>query len=139
MILTTHLKQQNNKTLKTSMFESLEKSKENMNNNKLALNKPKTKFVAITDKINVEDSLSIPDDNSNEPVTNNRVINILCIHINSKLKMNDHIAIGNKSLINKLTSRISALKKLVKISDFKFWLNLANGLFISKQVYGIKI
>ena len=127
-----------NTPLQNTMTDSLDKCKTYMNDNKLSLNKPKTKIFGISEDINIKESLHIPTDNNNENVTNKNTINILGIKINGNLKMNDHITNGKQSLICQLTSRINALKKLVKKSDFNFSLNLANGLFMSKLVYGIQ-
>ena len=55
------------------------------------------------------------------------------------MKINAHIIDGKESLLNQLQARITALKRLVNVVDFSFSLNLANGLFISKLLYGIQI
>ena len=41
---------------------------------------------------------------------------MLGITIENNLKMNYHIAIGKKSLLNQLNMRLNVLRKLVKIS-----------------------
>ena len=64
---------------------------------------------------------------------------MLGITVESNLKMNHHVAIGQSSLINQLNMRLISLKKLVKVSDVKFSIQLANALFHSKLLYGIEI
>ena len=110
-----------------------------MNNNQLALNTPKTRLFAITEDINTAQSLYIDGTNVNDVVRNKNTINILGIKVSNNMKINDHIIGGKDSLLNQLNSRINALKKLVKISDQKFSINLANGLFMSKLTYGIQV
>ena len=118
------------------MLNNLEDCKRYMNANRLALNKPKTKIFAVTEDINIAESLSIPG--MTDMVKNTKTINVLGITVDAKMKMNSHIMEGSKCLLNQLTTRLTALKKLVKVSDRKFSLNLANGLFMSKLLYGIQ-
>ena len=75
-----------------------------MNANKLALNRPKTKTFAITDDINIADSLSIPA--VPNAVRNTNIINILGIRVSANMKLNSHINDGKKCLLNQLTTRI---------------------------------
>ena len=64
---------------------------------------------------------------------------MLGITIDSNLKMNYHVSIGKKSLINQLNLRLIALRKLVRVSDRKFSIQLANALFHAKILYGIEV
>ena len=63
---------------------------------------------------------------------------MLGIMIYNELKMNQHVSIRKKSLINQLNLRLVTLKKLVRVLDFKFSLPLANAIFHSKLLYGIE-
>ena len=74
-----------------------------------------------------------------KPVKNSKQINMLGFMIDQNLKMNYHISQGRKSLINQLNLRINALRRLVRVSDQTFSINLANALFHSKLLYGIEI
>ena len=64
---------------------------------------------------------------------------MLGITVDANMKMNFHVTVGPKSLINQLNLRLRALQKLVKVSDFKFSMQLANSIFHSKLLYGIEV
>ena len=72
-------KEEADKSLQDTMLNNLDECKEYMNANKLALNRPKTKTFAITDDINIADSLSIPA--VPNAVRNTNIINILGIRV----------------------------------------------------------
>ena len=126
------IKAQNNVPLQTTMHKKLDICKQYMSNNQLALNKPKTKIFAITDNTNTAQSLYINGENVDETIKSKNNINIQGIKVTGNMKLNEHIMKGKYSLVNQLTCRINALKRLVKVSDMKFSINLANGLFMSK-------
>ena len=119
------------------MSENLSKTEEYTNANSLMLNKTKTKIFAITKDKHLADTLNLPSDVVDKPIKNNKIINMLGMKINEDLKMNYHVAIGNKSLLNQLNLRLIALRKLVKVSDQKFSKQLANAFFHSKLLFGI--
>ena len=59
--------------------------------------------------------------------------------ISSDLTWKDNIRDNDKSLFRILTSRINALSKISKFSDFKTRKMIANGIFISKLIYLIQL
>ena len=123
------------KTLQQTMTKNLEEITQYMQANKLSLNQLKTKIFAVTKDKTIKETLKIE---AEKPVTNDDVINILGITIQSDLKWNTQILTGEKSICRQLTNRLNALKKLVTYTDRKFSTQLANAIFMSKLTYGIE-
>ena len=51
------------------------------------------------------------------------------------MKWTEYVQNNKKSLLSKLSTRLSALKKVTKVSNFKTRLMIANGIFMSKLHY----
>ena len=71
-----------------------------------------------------------------EPVEHEK---LLGCHISSNFKFNNHIRDNEKSMLNILTSRINALRKISYISSFKTRKMLAEGMVISNIIYVITV
>jgi hypothetical protein len=108
-----------------------------MDSNLLALNQQKTKIFVIARDHNARTKVVIPA--NPDPVVHSNTINVLGILVSEDLKWNQTIQLSSKSLINQLNARISAIRKVVIYSDKAFSIKLANGLFMSRLIYGIQV
>jgi hypothetical protein len=72
-------------------------------------------------------------------VFHQRNINILGITASEDLRWNENILNTKTSLIKQLNQRVRALSKLVIFTDKAMSKKIANGLFMSKLIYGIQV
>ena len=113
-----------------------------MSNNKLKLNGDKTHLMllapdyALRNKLD-EDSIHL--DTGEEIVSTTKCEKLLGGIINENLKWTNHILLSEDSLVKKLGTRLSALKLIGKVADFKTRKMLADGLFMSKLIYLIPL
>ena len=120
-----------------TMTKNLKQTESYTSQNDLTLHCTKAKIFTLTKENKIANGLNFHHDN-NKPIINSIEINMLGIMIYNELKMNQHVSIRKKSLINQLNLRLVTLKKLVRVLDFKFSLPLANAIFHSKLLYGIE-
>ena len=107
-----------------------------MANNKLVLNGDKTPLLIMASEknhrrhgnygITLNTGTKIIEPQENEK--------LLGGFISSNLQWKENIRDNNKSLFRVLTSRLNALTKICRISDFKTRKMIANGIFISKLI-----
>ena len=113
-----------------------------MTNNKLKLNGDETHLMLLASSYHWSHSLddsSISLNTGNEVIRTSQSEKLLGGLINQNLKWTDHIMLGEESLVKKLGTRITALKQIGKVADFKTRKMLANGLFMSKLIYLIPL
>jgi hypothetical protein len=108
-----------------------------MSSNCLALNKTKTKIFVVSRSPQTRNYIKIPSKPKDIKHTMN--INLLGITATENLSWNQMIKDSEKSLISQLKTRNAALKQVVRYSDFEFSKKLANGLIMSKMIYGIQV
>ena len=112
-----------------------------MANNKLVLNSDKTHLLIMTsaEKHKKHHNFGIVLDTGQEiiePVLHER---LLGADISNDFKFNIHIRDGDKSMMNILTSRTNALRKVANISSFKTRKMIAEGIIMSNIMYIITV
>ena len=126
--------QTNNQELINHKMDQIE---DYMNSNKLLLNRDKTTLLVITDKPNIRETIYLKAEPKN--VTPSRGFTYLGIEISDNLKWNYWLEDSPKNLINQLKKRIIALRLLKKYVSFKMMKVFANGIFLSKLLYGAEL
>ena len=108
--------------------------------NKLVLNSDKTHLMIMASAKNhkTHGNYGITLDTGSEIIEPRDSEKLLGGFISSDLTL-DNIRDNDKSLFRILTSRINALSKISKFSDFKTRKMIANGIFISKLIYLIQL
>ena len=111
-----------------------------LGNNKLKLNDDKTHLLVMTTKqkhriINIEVKIDTPIKEI-EPIKSEKLLGVF---IQDDLKWTENIQNSDKSLIKQLTSRLNALKIIIKVAPFKTRLMIANGIFCSKLIFQISL
>ena len=111
-----------------------------LGNNRLKLNDDKTHLLIMTSKqkhriLNIKTKIDTPI----EEIKPIRTEKLLGIFIQNDLKWTEYILNNEKSLIKQLTSRISALKIISRVANFKVRLVIANGIFCSKLIFQISL
>ena len=108
--------------------------------NRLKLNDDKTHLILMTTSQNRKlKNPQIQVNTPNETIRTTDSEKLLGGFIHRDLKWADHIVDNEKSLIKSLTTRLNALKKICRYSNFKTRLMIANGVFISKLIYLIPL
>ena len=127
--------------LKQQIDQKYQKLSEYMNQNKLILNKDKTHLLimAPAKKRKNKNNFGITLNTGEEIIKPQDTEVLLGGVISSNLKWNEHIRDHKKSMLKSLTSRINALSKISKFSNFKTRKMIANGIFMSKLVYLIQL
>ena len=112
-----------------------------MVNNKLVLNTDKTHLLVMTtaNKHRSNGNFGITLNTGNEIIEPDNYETILGGILSNNLKWSEHIRDNKKSLFKCLTTRVNALAKISKISNFKTRKMIANGIFLSKLIYLIQI
>ena len=112
-----------------------------MIDNKLVLNTDKTHLLVMTtaNKHRSNGNFGIPMNTGNEIIEPDNYETILGGILSNDLKWSEHIRDNKKSLFKCLTTRVNALAKISKISNFKNRKMIANGIFLSKLIYLIQI
>ena len=139
---TTFIKSNKDPTkLKQEIDEQYAKLSEYMDKNKLVLNKDKTHLLvmATSKKHKNKNNFDITLNTGSEIIKPQETEFLLGGIISDNLKWNSHIRDHKKSMLNVLTSRINALRKISKIANFKTRKLIANGIFMSKLIYLIQL
>ena len=113
-----------------------------MERNKLTLNKDKTHLLVMTskEKHRIHGNFDITLDTGSKIIKPDDSQKLLGGVISSDLKWNKHIKDEPKlSMLKSITSRINALSKITKVSNFKNRKMLANGIVMSKICYLIQL
>ena len=104
-------------------------------NNLLINNLDKTKIMLITNSKDAKDK-SIKLENKN--ITHSKTIKILGTTFNESLNWDNHLEVGNKSLITQLKQRRHAIYRLAKYVSHDFLLKYSNAILISKLNYHLE-
>ena len=129
-------------TISTTISEKYRVVADFMSNNKLKLNGDKTHLMLLAPDYALRNKLdeeSIHLDTGEEIVSTTKCEKLLGGIINENLKWTNHILLNEDSLVKKLGTRLSALKLIGKVADFKTRKMLADGLFMSKLIYLIPL
>ena len=108
-----------------------------MSSNKLLLNRDKTILLVISDKPDLRNNIYLKAEPKN--VYPSRGFTYLGIEVSDDLKWNYWLEDSPKNLITQLKKRITALRLLKKYVNFKMMKNYANGIFLSKLLYGAEL
>jgi hypothetical protein len=113
-----------------------------MINNRLKLNDEKTHLLVMSigqARVRTQTCNMVELRTATENIKPSRNEKLLGCWVQDDFKWYDHLRDGEESLIRSLTTRLSALKKVARISSFKNRKMLANGIFISKLSYLIAL
>lgn len=107
-----------------------------MDANKLKQQDGKTKIMIISKNTNFKNSFQIQ--NNGRTLKHHSTVKTLGVMLNHKLTWDNYFS-GDKSLITQLKTRTSSVKKIAKYSSPKFALQVANGIFYGKLLYGLEL
>ena len=112
-----------------------------MAKNKLILNSEKTHLLIMTSSImhKKHDNFGIVLDTGQEIIEPVQHEKLLGAQISNDFKFNIHIRDGEKSMMNILTTRTNALRKVASISSFKTRKMIAEGIIMSSIMYIITV
>lgn len=117
--------------------DNMKQTKKYMDANGLALNPEKTRIFVITKKPEFREGIRLKV--GDKTIKHTRTLNLLGITVNDKLNWHDHISQGNKSLATQIKNRTNVLRKIVKLTNFNFAKQVANGLIMAKIEYAIQL
>ena len=126
-----------NKPLQESIIESIDVIEIYMNSNKLSLNRDKTQLMVLNKDPPLKSQVSIPA--TPKDITPKQTLTFLGVILSETLTWHQFLVDGKANLYSQLQTRVSAIKKLRKSTDFAFARNLANALFIGKFNYAAEI
>ena len=112
-----------------------------MSQNRLVLNSEKTHLLVMTSARNHKrhENYGITLDTGTEIIEPGSEEKLLGGHVTNDLKWNSHVRDNKRSLINILTSRVNALKKISMYTSFKTRKMVANGVVLSHLTYFIQL
>ena len=105
--------------------------------NRLCINSAKTHTMIICtqQKRRHLDTAAVTLETGAETITPSPVERLLGVQVQQDLGFGEHLVGGKNSLVSTLTTRISALKRISKVSSFKTRLEVCTALVISKILY----
>ena len=111
-----------------------------MEANKLVLNSVKTHMLVMATPYQHKQNQNydITLDTGTEIIEPSYSEKLLGAYITNDLKFNNHLKENESSVFKTLTSRVNALSKISKFSDFKTRKMVANGIVMSKLIYLIQ-
>ena len=124
-------------TRQQKLEDALDKIKNYMDSNKLALNPDKTKLFIVSKNPDVRKQLFL--DVQPERIKHSPTFQYLGISISQDLKWNEFLLNNKNSLSKQLSKRITAIKKLKKYIKFPLLKIIATGIFMSKMHYGMEL
>ena len=112
-----------------------------MANNKLVLNSDKTHLLVMASARNHKTHINygITLNTGSEIIEPQDNEKLLGGFISNDLTWKENIRDNAKSLVNMITTRINALSKISRISNFKTRKMIANGIVMSKLIYLIQL
>jgi hypothetical protein len=120
----------------TSKYNMLE---DWMNANKLVINPDKTHLMVMASKKNSMKRLEVSLQAGEYIIKPTETEKLLGGQLHQSLKWNLHVRDHKESLMNQLTSRINALKRVSENASFGTKLMIANGIIMSKLTYLITL
>ena len=122
----------------TSKFEALEKY---LTDNRLCINPDKTHTIVVTTKQKRRhiDTAAVTLDTGSEVIAPSQVELLLGVPVQQDLGFGTMLLTGRNSVVNSLSTRIKALKKVSKVANFKTRLHVCSALVISKILYMIPL
>ena len=127
--------------LKTIIDEKYNILADYMHNNKLILNSDKTHLMIMTSDVNhrKHGTYDITLNTGTEIIKPDQNEFILGGTISDDLKWKAHILYGKKSLVKMITTRINALRKVSRYSNFRVRKMIGNGIVMGKFIYLIQL
>ena len=127
--------------LKDDISEKFKDISNYMARNKLVLNSDKTHLLVMTSSQMHKkyDNFGITLDTGQEIIEPVEHEKLLGCHISNDFKFKNHIRENEKSMMNILSSRINALRKISHIATFKTRKMIAEGIIISNIIYVITV
>ena len=132
-----HVKQMSNSTLQESLDAAIANIEIYMAQNQLALNKEKTHMVILTKNKTLKDNIKIIA--APENVTHSKIVKILGIDITDDINWKHYLIDGKVSISSQLIKRTNSLKLLKKTTPTETLKILANGIWMSKLLYGAEL
>ena len=108
-----------------------------MKSNLLQLNREKTQLLIISERKKPKETLYLQAQPKNVYTTKN--FTFLGIEVEDNLQWNSYIENSKYNLISQLKKRLVALRHLKKYADEKMMKQYANGIFLSKVLYGAEL
>ena len=108
-----------------------------MTSNKLVLNKDKMVLLIISNDPDLKKELFLTAQPKN--VTPSQGFTYLGIEVSENLKWNYFLEEVEKKLTKALKKRIWALRHIKKFANFESMKFFANGIFLSKLLYGVEL
>ena len=106
---------------------------EYLTSNKLKVNNEKTHLMIMcTDQKRRKQTLVSKISIGNTEIEASQTERLLGAYIHQSMKWVEHVRDNKCSIIQSLNGRLTALKKVAKVANFKTQLNVANGIFMSK-------
>ena len=112
---------------------------EYMGDNKLVINDDKTHLLVMGTKKQARFRKQVRIDTGTVVVAPIETEKLLGINIHQSLKWKEHVISGKKSMINTLTTRLNALKRIFRNASFKTRLMVANACFMSIITYMVVV
>ena len=111
-----------------------------MSSNRLKLNSEKTHLMLFTNDraSNVQDH-KIKLNTGKEVIGVSKCENILGGIVSRNLKWDEYLMHNSDSVVKKLSQRLSAIKQICNVANFKTRKMMTNGLFMSKLAYLIPL
>ena len=107
-----------------------------MSNNKLKLDSEKTNLILFSyDRTWRAQDNVIELDTGNEVINVTETVNVLGGIVSRNLKWEAHLLHDSNCAMKKLSQRLSAIKQICNVADFKTRKMMTNGLFMSKLAY----
>ena len=134
---TTTIQMDKQTNYQSQIDATMYKLQDYMNSNSLTMNPSKTQLLIFSKNSELKNSLKIKDTKKDITPTNN--FTYLGIEIDTSLKWNYNITDSKKSVMKQLNTRLNALILARKHMKTKTLLQVANGIFYSKLLYGIEV
>jgi hypothetical protein len=127
-----------NRTLQQGIDTTMSQLHDYMSANLLVMNAEKTILMVIAKHPDKAKQVVIPNADPELIVHPSNQMKILGTYISNKLKWNFNLIEANDSLVKQLQKRLVMLRLLAKSAPFATMKNIANGIIMSKLLYGME-
>ena len=127
----------NEQELAAKMSSKFQEMSSYLKQNRLCINTDKTHTMVLCTKQKRRNinTTAITLDTGSELISPTSVEVLLGIPVHQDLGFGEHVLTGRNSVVSSLTTRISALKRISRISSFKTRLSVCSSLVLSKMLY----